>query len=152
MYMKLLFKQKRFFAWFSSYDIYNEKGDKVYTVERKMSWIHILNHYGEHIGTVKKNVLIFLPKFELYVYGDLIGHILKKFAFFNPSYNVDFNGWRVFGNVFERDYSIIDKIGNNVAVIIKKHDTYLIDLANDNDALYVLMITLAMDTEKCSKK
>ena len=30
--MKLLFKQ-RFFSWFDSYDIYNEAGETVYTVE-----------------------------------------------------------------------------------------------------------------------
>ena len=54
--MKLLFKQ-RLFSWFDSYDIYNENGDKVYTVEGKMSWghkLHILDSHGEHIGTVKQ--------------------------------------------------------------------------------------------------
>ncbi len=35
--MKLLFKQ-RFFSWFDSYDIYNEAGETVYTVEGKLSW------------------------------------------------------------------------------------------------------------------
>ena len=34
--MKLLFKQ-RFFSWFDSYDIYNEAGETVYTVEGKLS-------------------------------------------------------------------------------------------------------------------
>ena len=32
--MKLFFKQ-RFFSWFDSYDIYNEAGETVYTVEGK---------------------------------------------------------------------------------------------------------------------
>ena len=48
--MKLLFKQ-RFFSWFDSYDIYNENGETVYTVEGKLSWghkLHILNNQGEH--------------------------------------------------------------------------------------------------------
>ena len=35
--MRLLFKQ-RFFSWFDSYDIYNEAGETVYTVEGKLSW------------------------------------------------------------------------------------------------------------------
>ena len=53
--MKLLFKQ-RFFSWFDSYDIYNEAGETVYTVEGKLSWghcLHILDAAGNHIGTVR---------------------------------------------------------------------------------------------------
>ena len=57
--MKLYFKQ-RFFSWFDSYDIYYEGGDVAYTVEGKLSWghcLHILDPYGEHIATVKQQVL-----------------------------------------------------------------------------------------------
>ena len=35
--MKLYFKQ-RFFSWFDSYDIYNEAGETVYTVEGKAAY------------------------------------------------------------------------------------------------------------------
>ena len=34
--MKMLFKQ-RFFSWFDSYDIYDETGDTLFTVEGKLS-------------------------------------------------------------------------------------------------------------------
>ena len=77
--MKLYFKQ-RFFSWFDSYDIYYEGGDVAYTVEGKLSWghcLHILDPYGEHIATVKQQVLTFLPKFDLYVGERCIGTIRK---------------------------------------------------------------------------
>ena len=64
--MRLLFKQ-RFFSWFDSYDIYDETGNVVYTVEGKLSWghcLHILDAAGNHIGTVQERVFTFLPKFE----------------------------------------------------------------------------------------
>lgn len=35
--MRLLFKQ-RFFSWFDSYDIYDEDGNTVFTVEGKLAW------------------------------------------------------------------------------------------------------------------
>ena len=35
--MKLLFKQ-RFFSWFDSYDIFNEAGETVYSVEGQLAW------------------------------------------------------------------------------------------------------------------
>ena len=67
--MKLLFKQ-RFFSWFDSYDIYDEFGNTVYTVEGQLSWghcLHISDAEGNHVGTVKERVLTFLPKFEMYI-------------------------------------------------------------------------------------
>lgn len=54
--MRLLFKQ-RFFSWFDSYDIYDEDGNTVFTVEGKLAWghcLHILNAMGDHIGTVQQ--------------------------------------------------------------------------------------------------
>ena len=39
--MRLLFKQ-RFLSWFDSYDIYDEGGNTVFTVEGKLSWGHRL--------------------------------------------------------------------------------------------------------------
>lgn len=73
--MKMLFKQ-RFFSWFDSYDIYDETGDTLFTVEGKLSWghcLHILDANGQHIGTVEEKVLTFLPQFDLYAYGEYLG-------------------------------------------------------------------------------
>ncbi|MBP3361325.1 MAG: LURP-one-related family protein [Clostridia bacterium] len=155
--MKLLFKQ-RFFSWFDSYDIYNENGDTVFTVEGKLSWghkLHILNCCGEHIATVKQVVLTFMPRFELYEGDRCIGSLQKKISFFKPHYEIDFNGWSVSGNFLEWDYNILDRAGRTIAVINKElfnfTDTYSIETANDADALYALMVTLAIDAEKCSR-
>ena len=56
--MKLLFKQ-RIFSWLDSYDIYDEKGETVYTVKGQLSFGHklfIYNKYDEHIGTIKEEI------------------------------------------------------------------------------------------------
>ena len=66
--MKMLFKQ-RFFSWFDSYDIYDESGNTLFTVEGKLSWghcLHILDASGQHIGTVQEKVFALMPQFELY--------------------------------------------------------------------------------------
>ena len=52
--MKLLFKQ-RFFSWFDSYDIYDENGNTVFTVQGKMAWGHKLVIYdqnGHEVGKI----------------------------------------------------------------------------------------------------
>ena len=133
--MKLLFKQ-RLFSWFDSYDIYDESGRAVFTVEGKPSWghkLHILNAQGGHIGTVKQVVLTFLPKFELYVGEQYVGSIHKEFTFFKPRFQVDCNGWQVEGDLWGWDYRIRDGYGRTVAAVSKE-----------------LLVALAIDAEKCS--
>lgn len=155
--MKLLFKQ-RIFSWFDSYDIYDEQGITVFTVEGKLGWghvLHILDRYGEHIGTVKQVVLTLLPRFEIYMRERLAGSISKELTLFKPAYNIDFNGWHVEGSFLEWDYSVIDAAGREVAQISKEllhlTDTYVIDVNDPQDALCVLMLVLAIDAEKCSR-
>ena len=156
--MKLLFKQ-RFFSWLDSYDIYDENGQTLYTVKGKLGWghvLHILDRSGEHIATLKEELFTFFkPRFELFVREEKIGEIEKQFTFFKPRFELDFNGWSVSGSFWEWDYCILDARGQTVAVISKElwnwTDTYAIEVANAQDALYALMVVLVIDAEKCSR-
>ena len=126
---KLLFKQ-RLFSWFDSYDIYDETEQTVYVVKGQLAWGHclkIFSVYGEEVGTVKEKVLTLLPKFEVY----------EKERY------------------MEWDYTIVGPGGQRIAAISKElfhmTDTYVMDILNPEDALYVLMFVLAIDAEKCSR-
>ena len=91
--MKLLFKQ-RLFSWFDSYDIYDENNQPIYHVQGKLSWGHCLQIYDQtqnHIGTIKEEVLTFLPKFNMYLGEQYIGKIYKEFSFFKPVFHLDCN-------------------------------------------------------------
>ena len=85
-----------------------------------------------------------------------LGCISKEFAFFKPKYNIDYNGWRIEGDFWEWDYSIMDRSGLQVAKITKElfhlSDTYVIDVAEERNALSALMFVLAIDAEKCSRE
>lgn len=155
--MKLLFKQ-RFFSWFDSYDIYDQNGRTVFTVEGQPAWghkLHILDSYGRHIATLRQEIFTFMPRFNMFISEREVGSIRKEFTFFKPSFVIDFNGWFVDGDFFEWDYHIYDAHGRAVAAISKElfnfTDTYTIDVENDDDALCALMVTLAIDAEKCSR-
>ena len=156
--MKLLFRQ-RAFSWFDSYDIYDENENTVYVVKGQLSWGHCLKIYDpeeqQELGTVKEEILTWLPKFELYEGETCIGTLKKELTFFKPKYNIDFNGWHVEGDVFEWDYTITGPDGGTVAAVSKEPfhwtDTYVLDITDPKDALYVLMFVLAIDAEKCSR-
>lgn len=153
--MKLYFKQ-RFFSWFDSYDIYDEAGNIVYTVEGKLSWghkLHILDAAGRHIATVREEILTLLPRFSMYIGEDYIGCISKKLTFFRPKFEIDCRGWCVQGDFLGWDYQVLDASGCLVSTVSKEllhwTDTYVISVVRAEDALSALMLTLAIDAEKC---
>ena len=155
--MKLLFKQ-RFFSWFDSYDIYNEAGETVYEVKGQLAWGHCLKIYdgrGSEVGTVKEKIFTWLPKFEMYLGSSYVGCISRELTLFRPRYNIDCNGWQMQGDWLEWDYEITDSYGNTVARVTKElwnwTDTYVIDVAEPQNALCALMLVLAIDAEKCSR-
>lgn len=156
--MKLLFKQ-RLFSWFDSYDIYNEAGETVYIVKGQLSWGHclkIFDAFENEIGTVKEVVFSLLPRFEMYLGDTYIGCISKELSLFKPKYDIECNGWHVEGDFMEWNYDILDMAGQCVAVVSKElfnlTDTYVIDVSNPQDALGALMLVLAIDAEKCSRR
>jgi len=154
--MKILFKQ-RLFSWFDSYDIFDEDGNTVYVVKGELSWGHRLQIYdamGNPVGRVQERVLTFLPKFELYVEGRLDGEIVKEFSLFRPKFQLDCNGWTIEGDFWEWDYTVMD--GARTVMRLSKElwkwtDTYSMEITRPEDALYSLMIVLAIDAVKCSQ-
>ena len=155
--MKLIFKQ-RLFSWFCSYDIYYEDGSVAFTVKGQLSWGHRLKIYdpsGRELGTVQEKVLTFLPQFELYLGNTYVGKVTKEFSLLRPRFHIDCNGWAMEGDFMEWDYRIHAPNGRPIANISKKvlnfTDTYVLDIANPEDALAVLMLALAIDAEKCSR-
>lgn len=154
--MRLLFKQ-RIFSWLDSYDIYDENNEVLYTVKGELSWGHklsIYNHIGVKVGEVKEVVLSFLPCFVMYVNEIEIGIIKKKFSFFKPKFHLTCNDWTIDGDIWEWEYDV-NSHSNHIMHASKDvwnfSDTYVIDIEKEENALYCLMIVLAIDAAKCSR-
>ncbi len=155
--MKLLFKQK-FFSWFDRYDIYDEAGRVVYTVRGELSWGHLLRIYdagGRELGHIKQELWTWMSTFHMYVGDEKIGSIKREFSWFAPKYNIDCNGWHIEGDWTEWEYRVKNSAGVEIATVSKEiwklTDTYVIDVRYPEDALYALMLVLAIDAEKCSR-
>ena len=77
-------------------------------------------------------------------------------SFLRPSYDINYNGWKIDGDITEWNYKIKDSNNNIIATIRKEllnlTDTYSLDIVNPNDALSVLMFVIAIDAEKSSRK
>ena len=156
--MKFLFKQ-RMFSWFDSYDIYGENGETIYEVKGQLALGHHLTVFdarGIEVATLEERLFSFLPRYDVYFGERHIGCITKDFSLFVPQFTIDYNGWQVEGDLFEWDYTIVDARGERIATVSKElfnwTDTYVIDVRRESDALGALMLALAIDAEKCSRK
>lgn len=152
--MKLFVKQ-RAFSWFDNYKIFDEDGNPMYSIRGELSWGHCLRMYDndeKEVCMVRENGDSLLPKFEMYVGGTYIGSINKEADVTKHAYNIDFNGWRIEGDLMESDYQIFNGNGYQIASMTKdvlnQADTYRIKITSQQDELYVLMLMVAIDAEK----
>ena len=155
--MKLLFKQ-RFFSLAGSYDIFDEKENVVFTVKGKLGFgreFYVYDKNGNMLAFMKRRVFSFFPCFDVFEGENYIGCIKRRFSLFKPVYTIDFRPWSVVGNFFELNYGIYDADCREVAHISQKllrlTDTYVIDVVNDDEALYALLVVIAIDSEKASR-
>ena len=155
--MSLLIKQ-RVFSWTDTYDVYDEYENIKYFVKAEFfrlgHTIHIYDAEQNEVGMIREKLMTFLPVFEIEIGGVVQGRIEKKFAFFKPKYEVDFNGWRVEGDLMGWDYDVY--CGCSSIMHISKElfhwgDTYVIDFANPADELMGLLLVIAIDAANCDQ-
>lgn len=154
--MKFRIRQ-RIFSWFDSFDITNEEGNTVFTVRGQLSWGHHLHFFtpqGEDIASVKEAVVTVFPEFAFYVHGQYAGMLKRRFSPLHPQYDLNFNNWHVSGDFMNRNWQIEDENNRVIATIQRKllhlSDNYVIDVKEEKDVLYALMLTVAIDAERCT--
>lgn len=105
---------------------------------------------------MKEQVFRFLPHFTMYENDIEIGEIIKEFTFFKPRFKLSCNDWKILGNFMEWNYEIISDSDGIIAKIDKElfhfTDHYTLNVTNEENALKVLMIVLAIDAIKCNQK
>lgn len=155
--MKLLIKQ-RVFSWTDTYDVYDENEMPKYFVKSDFfsigHRIRVFDRNQCEVGMIQEKVISFLPKFEVYINGRMVGTIEKKFTLFNPQYRINYKGWSVQGNFTGWNYRVVD--GFNQVISIYKEpfhwgDTYVLYFVNPADEIEGLLLTIAIDAANCSK-
>ena len=123
-----------------------------------LSWGHCLKIFGPdgaELGTVKEEVFSFLPRFALYVGGECVGQIKKEFTFFQTRVYAGLQRLEHRGRSVGMELPC-QRCGRRTVMTVQKEllnwtDTYVLDIADSADALYCLMVVLAIDAAKCSQ-
>ena len=155
--MRLLIRQ-RVFSWTDTYDVYDEYESPKYYVKAEFftlgHQIHVYNkRTDQEVGAIYQKLLTLMPKFEIEMYGRIIGMIQKQFTLFHPRYEIDCNGWSVDGSFWGWDYDVV--CGSSSIMHISKEpfrwgDTYVIDFQNPADELMGLLLVIAIDAANCN--
>ena len=152
--MKLMITQK-LMSLRGRYDITDENDQTVFSIKGKYTIpkrYDISDAQGQLVAQLRAKVFDIFPTYYLYENGEKIGKVKKKFSFFKPQFAIDCNGWQVQGNFLSWDYKIVDASGAIIATlskeIFKVRDVYVMDIINDEDALKVVQVALAIDLQK----
>lgn len=127
--------------------------------------LHIFDASGRNeLATVKEKMIAVRsplsldsnPKdFDIEVGGKKVGKVKTKAAFAKQKFDVTFNDWSVEGDVFGKNYKILDKNGNIVMTASYKlsyaNDMYYVDITDPKNEFYCVLILLALDSASMSK-
>ncbi len=152
--MKLYMREKAF-SWTDRFSICDEAGNDRYFVEGELfSWgkkLHVADAAGREVAYIEQQLLTFLPCYEVYVQGELVATVSRRFSFFTPRYTLeacDGADWEVEGEFWEHEYTV--RHGDRAVVSIEKEwftfgDFYALDIADPADELRAVALTLAID-------
>lgn len=149
--MKLYMKQK-VFSLKERFYVKDEMGLDKYYVEGEVfslaKKLHVYNMIGEEVLYIEQKAWKLQPTYEIYVNGTLITSIIREFSLFDAKYRVDGLDWFVKGKFWAHDYAVYH--GNTVVSTISKEwyswgDSYMMDICEGINELYVLAIVLTID-------
>lgn len=154
---KLLIKQ-RFLSWTDTYDVYNCSGEPKYYVKAEAFTIGHRIHLFRcdtkaEVARIDERVFSFLQRANISVMGRELGTITRRFTFFVPKYDIDYNGWSITGDILGWDYAITDSAGNSIASVSRElfhwTDTYALDIIDEDDELAALITVISIDMMNC---
>ena len=150
---KLYIKQK-VFSFGDKYNIYNESGQPVFSVQGEVftfgAKIHIYDATGTEIFFIQQKLFRFLPEYHIYSGNTLSAIIKKEFSFFTPKLSIqsEFGDYTFVGNLFGMDFSILRNnisVGELHKVWLSWGDSYELIINNDNDIPLFCALSIAID-------
>jgi uncharacterized protein YxjI len=137
----------------NSNDVYKVKG-KVLSIGAKLT---MFDMQGKEECFIQQKVLKLMPEYHISVDSKEVMVVKEKFALIKKKFNITGSAgeYRVEGNVIAKDFKIMK--GDAVCATISKKllalsDTYTVDIADTENNVLMLAVTVVMDMVCHSKK
>ena len=106
--MKTFHVKQKFRLGGERFDIKDEMGNVAYQVEGSFLKIPktftIYDAVGEQVSGISKEILTFMPRFEIQLSNGDSFYIRKKLTFFRDKYEFDNLGLRIEGNIWDLNF------------------------------------------------
>lgn len=151
--MKYYMKQK-VFSLRDKFTIKNEEGQDTYVVEGKLlsfgKKLYIFDMEGNELAYIEQQLMSFLGRFRIFVKGEKITEVLRKFSWPRPKYKITGKDWETVGSITRHEYVITDiATQSNIANIRKAWmawgDTYELDIHKKEDDFLTILVVIAID-------
>ena len=151
--MKTYLVKQKFRLGGERFDIKDDRGNVAYQVEGSFFKIPktftIYDASGEQVSEISKEVLTFLPRFEIQLSNGDSFYIRKKLTFFRDKYEFDNLGLRIEGNIWDLNFKLLDDRDQVIAEITKEifhlTSTYSVTVYEDSYADLVISLCVAID-------
>ena len=151
--MRTFLVKQKFRLGGERFDIKDEMGNVAYQVEGSFFKIPktftIYDVAGEQVSEISKEVLTFLPRFEIQLSNGDSFYIRKKFTFFRDKYEFDNLGLRIEGDIWDWDFKLLDDRDQVIAEISKEFirltSTYNLTVYEDSYADLVVSLCVTID-------
>jgi uncharacterized protein YxjI len=149
--VKLYLKQK-VFSWRDRFYVKDENGNNRYAVEGEIfTWgkkLHVYDTNGNKAAFIQQKVWSFLSCYYIEIDNRVVCKIVKEIAFFKQRYRLEGLSWRLEGDFWAHDYSLLER-SQQIMRLSKKWftwgDSYELDIADSQDELLCLCVALVVD-------
>lgn len=151
--MRSFLVKQRFRLGGERFDIKDELGNIAYQVEGSFfklpKTFTIYAAAGEQISEISKEMVTFMPRFEIQLSNGDSFYIRKKLTFFKDKYEFDNLGLRIEGNVWDLNFKLLDYLDQVIAEIAKElfhlTSTYSVTVYDESYADLVISLCVAID-------
>jgi len=159
--MRELYIKQKVFKITDHYPVMDQNGDLVYQVDQDFKLIgnkvRVSNAEGVEIFVVDKEILTFLPRYQISFANGQHVTIKSRFTLFAKQIDVESEGLNLFlqGSFFDYDFEVYQ--GDRVIGSISKQfmtfgDTYELKIYDESLEVYVLALMIAVDCIKDSQE
>lgn len=144
-----LYLQEELFS-FDHFEIWDEGGNVIYTVDREGLWeriLHVFDAHGQDVAQVRQIPFSIPATFSITTLVQEV-ELVRNFTLFHPCYRIDALGWEITGDFTGHNYQFCQ--GERQCAVMDKdwpalHDRYRLEVENPADALIALCAVLAID-------
>ena len=147
--MRTFLVKQKFRLGGERFDIKDELGNIAYQVEGSFFKLPKTFTIYDEVSEICKEILTFLPRFEIQLSNGDSFYIRKKLTFFRDKYEFENLGLRIEGNVWDLNFKLLDDRDQVIAEITKElfhlTSTYTVTVYDESYADLVISLCVAID-------